>query len=78
MSVMSILPEHIEASLNELYYELENLEDQYKKDRKKINGKISQLQSSCSHAKTKYCPDPSGNNDSCYVCQICGKEAKNL
>ena len=35
------------------------------------------LQSQCSHPVTKYVPDPSGNNDTYYYCQTCGKNFKN-
>ncbi len=35
---------------------------------------IKELQKQCSHIREHYYPDPSGNNDSCYVCDVCGKE----
>ena len=32
------------------------------------------LQAYCAHHKTTYHPDPSGNSDSSYSCDVCGAE----
>ena len=43
-----------------------------------LQNKIIVFQSFCSHPKTTYHPDASGNNDYSYVCDDCGKEGKRL
>lgn len=34
------------------------------------------LRTICDHSERSFYPDPSGNNDSYYVCDICGLEKK--
>ena len=36
--------------------------------------KIKEIRKKCGHWSETYHPDPSGNNDSCYSCDICGRE----
>ena len=43
---------------------------------KAINAKISAVRKTCKHDKLTYHPDPSGNNDSCQTCDICGIEKR--
>lgn len=45
---------------------------------KNLEKKLTQLQNTCSHSKTTFHSDPSGNNDSFLECEICGKTAKRL
>lgn len=40
---------------------------------KEIKLKITTLQKQCNHWSKTYHPDPSGNSDSFYECEICGK-----
>jgi uncharacterized coiled-coil DUF342 family protein len=39
-----------------------------------INSQIKSIKEECVHELTTYYPDASGNNDSFYECDICGKE----
>ena len=39
---------------------------------------IQKLRDKCDHPETTFHSDPSGNNDSYFSCDICGKEAKKL
>ena len=39
-----------------------------------IRKQIEELRNKCSHGNTTYIADPSGNSDSYYVCDDCGKE----
>jgi argininosuccinate lyase len=75
---MTLNEEDIKSDVAYLYKQLEQIENIYKRDVKDIERKISLLRKECKHPEIKYWPDPSGNNDSCEVCQICGKEAKRL
>jgi hypothetical protein len=47
-------------------------------DYAKANGawlvKLKTLEARCPHPDTSFCGDPSGGNDSYYVCTYCGKE----
>jgi hypothetical protein len=45
--------------------------------RKSLDKKTKNIQSECIH-DYKYHPDPSGNNDSWYICEGCGLEAKRI
>lgn len=55
---------------------LELLEELYTMNKRVINSRIADIQKKCPHPKTTYYPDASGNNDSCYVCNVCGLEKK--
>ncbi len=39
---------------------------------------IQKLRDKCDHPETTFHSDPSGNNDSYFSCDVCGKEAKRL
>ena len=41
---------------------------------KKLRSNLSSIRRDCTHAVKTYHGDPSGNNDSCYICDICGAE----
>ena len=43
---------------------------------KKFDTLINEARKLCDHSETKYVADASGNNDSYYVCLICGLEKK--
>ena len=44
----------------------------YDENLKEIREQIRKIQKSCGHESKKYYPDASGNNDSYYICNICG------
>jgi len=46
----------------------------YDKKIKDLKATIKEWQKKCQHWTRTYHPDPSGNNDSFYECNICGKE----
>ena len=48
--------------------------EQFESDIKVINTSKSLIMRSCEHLVATYHGDPSGNNDSCIICDICGKE----
>jgi hypothetical protein len=52
------------------------LHKQFQNAMKELDENISEVRKLCSHSSTTYHPDPSGNNDSCYTCDICGLEKK--
>lgn len=51
----------------------QKLKDKYEEDKKSLRAELVKLQEGCPHYDTSYHPDPSGNNDSDYECNICGK-----
>lgn len=55
--------------------ELRRLDADYKKRMADVEAKIRDARDLCGHAITRYFPDPSGNNDSTTICEICGKES---
>ena len=40
---------------------------------KRLDERRQLFQSTCPHKHTGFVPDPSGNNDSYYECNVCGK-----
>ena len=56
----------------------DELEIEFKNNMKTVNKNLSYLMQICKHSSITWYPDPSGNNDSCEVCRICGAEAKRL
>ena len=40
---------------------------------KRLDERRQLFQSTCPHKDTGFVPDPSGNNDSYYECNVCGK-----
>lgn len=66
----------IKEQLFALYEEQELMEKRHKSECEEMRARIRQLQNICPHENTKYVPDPSGNNDSYYVCLDCHKEKK--
>ncbi len=51
---------------------IEALDEEYKAKRAAIKAKLRDAQQKCTHSKTTYYPDPSGNNDSYWQCDLCG------
>ena len=62
----------------ELEIERDNLIKIHRAAIREIDLSISELRKRCPHETVTWYPDPSGNNDSCEVCKICGAEAKRL
>jgi hypothetical protein len=59
------------SATNKLTY---NEKTNYEKKIKDLKDNIKDWQKKCQHWTRTYHPDPSGNNDSYYSCDICGKE----
>lgn len=51
---------------------LASINKQYNEDVDKFRKDIKEIMKTCSHDFRIYHPDPSGNNDSYYSCDICG------
>lgn len=74
---VNIIPKDvIKTFLHMMDIERKNLEKDYKDDLEDMRTVIRAVRTKCKHEETEYYPDPSGNNDSCYVCLICGLEKK--
>jgi len=56
----------------------EELRTEFENNLKTIRKNLNYLTKQCKHSSITWYPDPSGNNDSCEVCSICGAEAKRL
>lgn len=46
----------------------------FDKEIARLDAELKLAQSMCSHIQTRYSSDPSGGNDSCYICNVCGQE----
>lgn len=55
---------------------MEELEQQYRNNLASLREELRDVRENCPHDSRTYHPDPSGNNDSCYTCDACGKEMK--
>lgn len=64
----------IKIAINDEWKKIEKCKSLYEKKVKSHKQNISKIQKECSHTRETYYPDPSGNNDSSYTCDICGKE----
>jgi len=53
---------------------LEKLDKKYKAKKEILKQKLLEEQEKCPHKSITFHPDPSGNNDSYYECNRCGKE----
>jgi hypothetical protein len=53
---------------------IEALDAEYRAKRGHLRAVLQVEQTKCTHPKTTYHPDPSGNNDSFTKCDVCGKE----
>lgn len=68
----------IKLEIKKLESELETAFKVYKNKKAEIEKEIGKLRESCQHPKATFYSDPSGNNDSYFSCDLCGKEAKRL
>lgn len=75
----------MESNQNEISKEIKYLEEEignlwlaYDKGRETLLNKIREVRTLCDHSDKTYHPDASGNNDSHYECNTCGKIAKKL
>jgi hypothetical protein len=58
---------------NEIRIEMQRLFERQELARKRLESKLAKLQTKCKHEHKTFYPDPSGNNDSYYECDDCGK-----
>lgn len=65
--------EDITSSIKSANKEIEAECKKHETTIKEIKLKITTLQKKCAHWSKTYHPDPSGNNDSYYECESCGK-----
>lgn len=70
--------EEISFERKQLIARRDKINKQYKKDLAAIEDGFKALRAICPHNKTTFHSDPSGNNDSFFSCENCGKEAKRL
>lgn len=71
-------PDQIKQDLEWLDARINYLEEEYVLRTSILQGRIEEIQNLCEHTNKTYYPDPSGNGDSHYECNICGKTAKKL
>jgi len=69
-------PEDIALKIARLRYILQAEERTYTNKLNNINKELRTLQGLCDHESVEYYPDPSGNNDSSYMCTACGKAGR--
>ena len=72
----TLTPEKCKSLIDEITVEMQQNHKTYAEKRDLCRKQIKNIQCSCSHPSTTYCPDPSGNNDSSYVCDFCGLEKR--
>jgi hypothetical protein len=68
------LVEEIQSGIRVVNKTLQDVQNNYEKTVKDLKTNIKNYQNKCKHWTRTYNPDPSGNNDSFYECNICGKE----
>lgn len=68
----------IKIDVDRLKSQIVDLAIEHNKEKTVLEKKIKELQDYCQHLDKTHYPDPSGNNDSHYQCNICGKEGKKL
>ena len=69
-------PEDCKQLIQEITEQMRHNYATFAKNRDAHRKQIKNIQCSCSHPSTTYCPDASGNNDSSYVCDFCGFEKR--
>lgn len=77
-SPRELTSEEIAEQISKIEITMLSAEAHYLQVKHTCRQEIANLRKQCTHPKTTYHPDPSGNNDSCYRCDTCGKEAKRL
>lgn len=66
----------LNEEIHELSKEIDSLKIRLEEMERLLDDKVRQFQLTCKHEKTRYYPDPSGNNDSFHSCLDCGLEKK--
>lgn len=66
--------EEIRSEISKLTKMISEEEDRYRSAIIDLQSKIRECREKCNHNSREYIPDPSGNNDSCLRCNICGHE----
>jgi len=67
-----LTPEEVKTKLKQI----EHWEKELAAMKEQIDAEWVELRRKCPHSQTTYLPDPSGNNDSEYRCDICGAYSK--
>jgi hypothetical protein len=52
------------------------LQEKYDRDKAALESRKNEIVKKCPHLQLTYHPDPSGNNDSWYSCDVCNAEAR--
>lgn len=71
-----LLLEGIKNDRQQLNQERRQIEASHTKIKESWLVKLRTLETQCPHPDTDFCDDPSGGNDSYYVCTYCGKETR--
>lgn len=66
----------IKRLMDRIDKDLQDAKEAYEIRRKHLQGKILDLQKECPHPQVDHHPDPSGNNDSEFVCAACRKTVR--
>lgn len=61
-----------------IFKEIADLQARHRDQLRELELQLSELKNKCTEHDWIYYPDPSGNHDSCYCCQHCGKEVRRL
>jgi predicted dithiol-disulfide oxidoreductase (DUF899 family) len=64
----------IKLAINEEWKAIERYKLLYDKRVQRHKDKIKEIRKQCPHSEESYYPDPSGNNDSTYTCDVCGRD----
>jgi hypothetical protein len=74
---MKLKADRVKQRYNELLELMAEADKSYMREIAGIKAELKILQSLCPH-NFKYHPDPSGNNDSFYQCELCREERKRI
>ena len=75
---MKLTDSEIQQRVNKFRDEIYKANEKHKLKIESIYQKLDKIRELCKHSKTTYWPDPSGNNDYSYTCDICGKKDRRL
>jgi hypothetical protein len=64
----------IKEQMKKIYQDKATLKRFYDRGIEELNKRERLLMKECTHPTWTYYPDPSGNNDSSYTCNDCGKD----
>lgn len=70
------LEEDLKRRIQAHHLNVNRLEKEYKENLANAVTELRTIRQLCQHYETHYCLDPSGNNDSSYICDLCGKESR--